>query len=203
MVTTDVLDINGRQIQRDLIYNISQMKTTLLNEAGESQLALPASSFSDASAQALEVLRELNSSFESVVEPYGISSSSVAVSWAYTIASGPLMLQAIAAEMKPTTIEAGPLLIPTGFGSLLFPDNPAQIYDMPVYTLGGQEVALADTSVAAFGGTADIVLGSLGSSVLPRPRRPGWRFLDGASRTIPDKFLLRRWWRASARDAFY
>ena len=39
VVTTDVLDINGRQVQRDLIYNISQMKTTLINEAGQSQLA--------------------------------------------------------------------------------------------------------------------------------------------------------------------
>ena len=39
VVTTDLLDVNGRQVQRDLIYNISQMKTTLLNEAGESQLA--------------------------------------------------------------------------------------------------------------------------------------------------------------------
>ena len=163
------------------------MKTTLLNEAGGSH-ACPATSFSDASAQALEPLRELNSSFESVVEPYGISSSSVAVSWAYTIASGPLMLQAIAAEMKPTTFEAGPLLIPTGFGSLLFPDNPAQIYDMPVYTLGGQEVALADTSVAAFGGTADIVLGALEVPFYLDPEDPVGGFWMGLQGQFPTSF---------------
>ena len=94
------------------------------------------------------------------------------------------MLQAIASEMKPTTFEAGPLLIPTGFGSLLFPDNPAQIYDMPVYTLGGQEVALADTSVAGFGGTADIVLGSLEVPFYLDPEDPvggfGWGFKDNS-----------------------
>ena len=91
MVTTDILDLNGRQIQRELIYNISQIKETIINEAGSpSWLSLQRAS--DSQAQALEVLRELNSSFESAVEPYGILSSR-AVSWAYTIASGPLMFQ--------------------------------------------------------------------------------------------------------------
>ena len=59
--------------------------------------------------------------------------------------------------MKPTTFEAGPLRSQPDLAACSS-DNPAQIYDMPVYT-SADEVALADTPVAAFGGTADIVLG--------------------------------------------
>ena len=85
-------------------------------------------------------------------------------------------------------MEAGPLLIPTGFGSLLFPDNPAQIYDMPVYTLAGQEVALADTSVAGFGGTADIVLGSLEVPFYLDPEDPVGGFWMGLQGQFPTRF---------------
>ena len=85
VVTTDILDVNGQQIQRELIYNIFSSKRHSQG-AGESQLALPRAS--PTTSQALEVLRELNSSFESVAESYGILSSSVVVSWAHTIASG-------------------------------------------------------------------------------------------------------------------
>ena len=96
------------------------------------------------------------------------------------------MLEAIASEMKLTTMEAG------HFDSnrirKLTSRQPAQIYDMPVYTLAGQEVALADTSVAGFGGTADIVLGSLEVPFYLDPEDPVGGFWMGLQGQFPTRF---------------
>ena len=164
VATTDILDVNGRQIQRDLIYSISQLKRTLLNEDGQSQFALPADSFSDDAAAALEPLRELNSSFEDVIEPYGIPSSSVAVSWAYTISSTTTMLEVIAAEMESTRLEAGPVVL-----------NPTTLQ-------------IADTSLAGFGGTADIYVGALEVPFYLNPEDPVGGFWMGLQNAFPTKF---------------
>ena len=164
VLTTNILDLQGRQVKRDLIYNIAQMKETLLNEAGQSQLGLPASNFDDSSAQALEPLRELVSSFENVIAQYGIPSSSVAVSWAYTIASDSLMLDVISSEMTATTIEAGPVIV-----------DPATL-------------AIADTSLAGFAGTADIYVGTLEVPFYLNPDDPAAGFWMGLQNQFPTKF---------------
>lgn len=109
VLTTTITDTAGNDITPDTTYFLAQRTSPLVDAAGNSTDPL----LPTASAQALEPLRQLTNAQEAAAASAGISSSSIALSWAATTQGATIPLRALRSVVQPSqaTIAQTPLNI--------------------------------------------------------------------------------------------
>lgn len=112
IVTNGITDRGGKAVAYDLIYGVSKGTVPLLDVDGHTVVEY--TPIGDAEAQALEPLRQINSSFEAAVAPYGIKPADIVMSFAFTTQSTTTMINAIASGLEAGEVKMGPLIDATG-----------------------------------------------------------------------------------------
>lgn len=104
VVTDGITDPQGNNVTPSQTYFIAKRTTPLLNSAGQSTDPL----LPDATAQALEPLRQLTNAQEAAAASAGVPADSIVVSWTATTQSITPVLQAAYTQVAPRPVTVAP-----------------------------------------------------------------------------------------------